>query len=61
MLYDNIKKCAKEKGMTINELEQKAGLSRGHMSKWKLYMPTVNSLQKVANVLEVTMDELVKE
>lgn len=61
MLYDNIKRCAKEKGLTMAEVERRANLSRNNMCKWKTCMPTVRGLQKVANVLEVTMDDLLKE
>lgn len=61
MIYKNIKKYAKEKGMTIKEVECRAGLTENCVYKWKDHSPTVRGLQKVANVLEVTMDELLKE
>lgn len=61
MLYENIKQHAKKKGMTITELENRAGLSRGHISKWKKNVPKIDSLQKVADVLGVTVNTLLKE
>ena len=54
MIYENIKHYAKKRGLTIREIERRAGLARGHMEKWK-------RLQKVADVLGVTVNTLLKE
>ena len=62
MIYENIKYYAKKRGLTIREIERRAGLARGHMEKWKqTYNPNLASLQKVADVLGVTVNTLLKE
>ncbi len=61
MVYDNVKRRADEKGISISALEKEAGLQNGTIGKWRVSSPTVRSLQAVARVLETTMDELLKE
>nr|DAG76567.1 MAG TPA: helix-turn-helix domain protein [Caudoviricetes sp.] len=62
MIYENIEHYAKKRGMTITELERQSGLSRGHIGKWKSKNePTISALQKVADVLGVTVNTLLKE
>lgn len=60
MIYANICKLAKERGISINSLEQQAEVSRGGICKWNNVSPTVRNLKKVANVLGCTLEELVK-
>ena len=52
LIYDRILICAKEKNMSIRELERSAGLSNGAISKWENSDPTANNLLKVARILE---------
>ncbi len=62
MIYENIKYYAKKRDMSIREVERRAGLTRGHMEKWKrTFNPNLTSLQKVADVLGVTVNTLLKE
>lgn len=61
MVYDNVKRRADEKGISISALEKEAGLQNGTIGKWRVSSPTVRSLQAVARVLETTMDELLKD
>lgn len=62
MIYKNICKLAKERNLSINRLEQEAGLSSGSMCKWgKSVSPTVVSLKKVADILGCTVDDLIRE
>lgn len=61
MIYRRIQKLCKRKGISIRELERKAGLSNATVKKWSSCSPTVDKLQSVAAVLEVTVDELLKE
>lgn len=58
MIYSNICKKAKEKGISINNLEQQAGVSRGGICKWNVVSPSVKNLKKVADILECTLEEL---
>ena len=60
-IFDNISKKAKEKGLSINALEQKAGLSIGSTYKWNTVSPSVKNLVKVAEVLACGVEELIAE
>lgn len=56
--FDRIKKLAKEHGMTLNEVNDKAGLGKRSIYRWKYKDPSYTSLKKVAKVLGVTPDQL---
>ena len=53
-----IDKCW-DKHITVAELERKAGLSNGAISKWKNVSPRLESIQKIANYFECPIDDLV--
>ena len=59
-LLNNIKIICIHKGITLKDLEVTAGLPRNTLSKWSRITPGVDKVAKVADVLEVTLDELVK-
>ena len=61
MIYNNIAKLCKEKGINISRLEKIAGLGNGTIGGWRTASPTVEKLQAVAKVLECTVDELLHE
>lgn len=61
MIYENVKKLCDEKGLSIMALEKEAGLSNGTVGGWRTSTPTAVSLQKVACILGVSMEELMKE
>lgn len=60
MLYDKIKKIAQNKGISIYQIEQGAGLSNGLISKWKKICPNSRNVSKVADFLEISIDDLLK-
>lgn len=66
MLYKNICEIAKEKGMSINYLEKMAGVSRGSICKWGFadednkVEPGIWKLEKVAQILGVSVEQLIK-
>lgn len=60
MIYENIESIAKKKGMSIRQLEIKAELSSGTISKWKKCSPTVSNLTAVAKALGVSVTTLMK-
>ena len=61
MIYANICKIAQRKGMSINKLEQEAGVSSGSICKWgKNISPTIKNLKKVADVLQCSVEELIQ-
>ena len=59
-IFDKISRKAAEKGISINSLENQAGVSTGSIYKWNVVSPTIRSLSKVAEVLGCTIDELLK-
>ena len=59
-IFDKVSKKAVEKGISINLLENRAGVSTGSIYKWNTVSPTVRSLSKVAKVLGCTIDELLE-
>lgn len=61
MIYDNVKKFCKEKEITISYLEKECGLSNGSIRKWNLCIPSVDKIQKVSTVLNVSIEDLIKD
>ena len=61
MILDRVRQLCSEKGLTIQRLEQSAGLKNGCVSKWAVSDPKVSNLKKVADVLGVKVDELLVE
>ena len=57
-LYENVREAAKEKGYSINRLEKELGLARSYISKFKNITPSADKLQKIADVLGVSVDYL---
>jgi len=61
LIYENICRIAKKKGMSIHQLEQKAGL-KGVIGKWKnQFNPNITNLNKVADALGVSVATLLRE
>lgn len=60
MIFTNISELAEKKGLSHSEIERRAGLSKGTISKWKTSSPTVDSLTAVAKVLDVAVEVLIK-
>lgn len=60
-LYDNVKTLARRRGMTIQELAEKAGLGRNSIYKWRTQSPKADTLVKVADALGVTPNDLTGE
>lgn len=59
-LYENIKQLCRQKHMTVFDLEKAAGLPFNTITRWGKTAPAFDKVAKVADVLEVTLDELVK-
>ena len=61
MVYENICRLCKKKGLSIHQLEQKAGL-KGVIGRWKNeFNPSLTNLQKVADALGVSVATLLRE
>lgn len=61
MIYDNVKKICKEKGISLCALEKTAGLGNGVIAGWRKSSPRVDSLQAVAKVLGVKVSKLLEQ
>lgn len=57
-LYENVKKAAKEKGISINKLEKELGFSRSYILKFKTITPSADKIQKIADFLGVPSEYL---
>ena len=58
MIYKNIVKLCKDRGISIAKLEQKTGLGNGTIGKWGTKSPNVDNVKKVADFFGVTVDSL---
>ena len=62
MLYENICYWAKKRGLSIHQVERKAGIGNGSISRWgRDYEPKLKNLKKVADVLGVSVNTLLRE
>lgn len=61
MFFDKVKALAAQKEMSYNKLEREAGLPRNSICKWASSTPSVDKVAAVAKVLDVSIDELMKE
>lgn len=57
-LYELIRDTAKLKGYSINRLEQELGFARSSINKFNKNMPSADKLQKIAELLGVSVDYL---
>lgn len=57
-LYEQIRDIAKEKGYSINKLEQELGFARSSINKFNKNKPSIDKLQQIADFLGVTVDFL---
>ena len=57
-LLDNIKKYANQMGLTLRQVNDKAGLGTNAIYRWKNQKPSFEKINKVAKVLGVSTDLL---
>ena len=60
MIFERISKLCAERGMSIARLEKEAGLGNATVRGWAKSEPTAKNLKSVADVLDVTVDELLR-
>lgn len=60
-LFETIKKLAKEQGMSLLQVNEKAGLGKMSIYNWKNKTPSINALKKVAKVLNTNVNDLINE
>ncbi|EJJ0973741.1 helix-turn-helix transcriptional regulator [Enterococcus faecalis] len=56
--YEIIKDLAKEKGISIRQLEINFGYSNGYIGSWKRQTPNSNELSHLADYFDVSVDYL---
>ena len=61
MIYDNVKALCEERNLTIQKLEEQAKLANGTIGRWRDSKPMAESIKKVAAVLGVSMEEVMKD
>lgn len=57
-LYDRLKTISKKRGLTLQQVTERAGLGAKTVYKWKSQSPSTSTLQKVADVLNTSTDFL---
>lgn len=57
-ILDKIRELANLRQVSLAEIERKAGLSSGSITKWDKSSPSAEKLEKVAEYLGVSMDYL---
>lgn len=60
MIATKIDSLCKERGTTIAEVERSIGIGNGVIRRWNEHSPRVESLKRVADFFEVSMDELLE-
>lgn len=58
-ILDRIKILAKQKHISLAEVERRTGLSSGSITKWNKNVPSVDKLERVAKLFNVSLDYLV--
>lgn len=61
MVYEQIKRKAEQKGITVAEVARRAGLDPTLIGKWRKSSPSLDNAKRVADVLECTVDDLISE
>ena len=61
MIYKNIQEAAKKQKISINALEDRIAVSHGSICKWDRNRPSVDKVKAVADVLGISIEELLLE
>lgn len=61
MIYEKIKALARNRNVSINQVEKDLSFSSSTISKWNVSNPTSEKLKKVADYFDVTMEYLLEE
>lgn len=60
-MLGKIKALAKERGVTIMQVEQACGIGQRSMYNWDENVPAVDKVKAVADYFGITIDELMRE
>lgn len=58
-LLNRIKEIAEPRGLNIAQIERGSGLNKTTLGKWNMNAPSIDKVVRVADFLEVSIDELV--
>ncbi|MGV3336728.1 helix-turn-helix domain-containing protein [Latilactobacillus curvatus] len=61
MIYDEIKRVARDKGISVYRIERDLKISNGTLSKWNSASPSAIALKKVADYLDVDINEFLSD
>ena len=54
-LYDRIRELCDERGVSFRKVERDTGIGHGSINRWHEQMPKADTLQKVADYLDVSV------
>lgn len=60
-IYTRVEKLANDLGISIFELEKRAGLSNGTIGKWRYCSPRIENVARVAVALHVPIETLLRD
>ena len=60
IIFDNIKRLSAQQLISIHSLEKQAGIGNGVIRRWETSSPTVANLESVADVLGVSITDLLR-
>lgn len=61
VIFKNIKSKASEKKLSLSAIEKECGLGNGTIKGWESGNPTLRNIERVANVLDCSVAELLTE
>ncbi len=61
MVYEQIKRRAEQKGITIAEVARRAKVEPTLIGKWRKSSPSVEKAKRIADALECTVDDLISD
>ena len=59
-LLENIRNISKKKKIPLYVIEEKAEIAKGSISKWNDVVPSIEKVSKVADVLGVSVNTILK-
>ena len=60
-MLSKIKKLCKAQGISVQQLEEDCSLGKNTVTRWGENVPAVDKVKRVADRLNCTVDELLKE
>lgn len=60
MILEKVEELCKKKGVSISRLEKECGIGNATIKGWEESSPRVDTLKKVADYFDVTIEYLIK-